>query len=200
VEPTTPDLMPLVSVALGLGLAAAAGLRVFVPLLALGIASRAGYLQLADGFAWLASDAALIVFGTATVVEVVAYHVPFLDHLLDVVATPSAVIAGALATAAVLTDVPPVMKWTVAVIAGGGAAGLVQSATVLARVGSTTFTGGLGNVLLASVELFGAVGTVILAIALPLVTLFLVLALLVAAVVLLVRYARRRRPGSAHAV
>ncbi len=192
--------MPLWSVALGLGLAAAAGLRVFVPLFALGLASNAGYVQLADGFAWLASPPALIAFGTATVVEVVAYHVPFLDHLLDVVATPAAVLAGAMATAAVLTDVPPVVKWTVAVIAGGGAAGLVQSATVLTRIGSTTFTGGLGNVVLASVELFGAVGTVILAIALPLLTLFLVAALLIAACVLLVRASRRRRAGSAHAV
>lgn len=192
--------MPLVSVALGLGLAAAAGLRVFVPLFALGLASRLGYVQLADGFDWLASTPTLIAFGTATLVEVVAYHVPFLDHLLDVIATPSAVIAGALATAAVLTDLPPVVKWTVAVIAGGGAAGLVQSATVLTRVGSTTFTGGLGNLFLASLELFGAVGTVILAIALPLVTLFLVAALLVAAVVLLVRFVRRRGAGAARAV
>jgi hypothetical protein len=196
----SPDLMPLWSVALGLGLAAAAGLRVFVPLFALGLASNAGYVQLAEGFAWIASPPALIAFGTATVIEVVAYHVPFLDHLLDVVATPAAVLAGAIATAAVLTDVPPVVKWTVAVIAGGGAAGLVQSATVLTRIGSTTFTGGLGNVVLASVELFGAVATVILAIALPLLTLLLVGALLIAAVVLLVRAARGRRAGSSHAV
>jgi hypothetical protein len=187
-----PELMPLVSIALGLGLAAAAGFRVFVPLFALGIAARAGWVALADGFQWLGSDPALIAFGTATVVEVVAYHVPFLDHLLDVLATPGAVVAGALASAAVLTDLPPVVKWTVAVIAGGGAAGLVQSATVLARVGSTTLTGGLGNVLFASFELFGAVGTVILAITLPLVAVALVLALLVAAVVLLLRFARRR--------
>lgn len=194
-----PDLMPLASIALGLGLAAAAGLRVFVPLFALGIAGRAGYVPLADGFEWLASPAALIVFGTATVVEVVAYHVPFLDHLLDVVATPSAVVAGVLASAAVLTELPPVVKWTVAVIAGGGAAGLVQSATVLARIGSTTFTGGLGNILLASLELFGATLTVVLAIALPLVTLLLVAVLLVTAIVLLVRYTRRRAADAVHA-
>lgn len=186
------DLMPLLSIALGLGLAAAAGLRVFVPLLALGIASRAGWVQLADGFEWLASDHALIAFGTATLVEVLAYHVPFLDHLLDTLATPSAVVAGTLASAAVLTDLPPIVKWTVAVLAGGGAAGLVQTATVLARVGSTTFTGGLGNVLLASFELFGAIGTVILAIALPLVTLALVLTLLVVAAYAITRVARRR--------
>ena len=107
----TTDLMPLVSVAIGLGLAAAAGFRVFVPLLALGLASRQGWLSLAPGFEWLASTPTLVAFGTATVVEVLAYHVPFLDHLLDVVATPSAVVAGTLASAAVFTDLPPVVKW-----------------------------------------------------------------------------------------
>ena len=190
-DATTPDVMPLISFALGLGLAAAAGLRVFVPLLALGLASRHGYVELSAGFQWLASSPALIAFGTATVVEVVAYHVPFLDHLLDVIATPSAIVAGALASAAVLTDFPPVVKWTIAILAGGGAAGMVQSATVLARVGSTTFTGGLGNVLLASFELFGAIGTVVLAIALPLVALVLVLAMVVAAAALVRRFAQR---------
>ena len=187
---TAPELMPLVSVAIGLGLAAAAGFRVFVPLLALGLASRQGLVALAPGFEWVASPPALIAFGTATVVEVLAYHVPFLDHLLDVIATPSAVVAGTIASAAVLTDLPPVVKWSVAVLAGGGAAGLVQTATVLARVGSTTFTGGLGNILFASFELFGAVGTVVLAIALPMVAFGLLLLLLVAAAVIVTRVAR----------
>lgn len=186
-----PEMMPLVSVAIGLGLAAAAGFRVFVPLLALGIAGREGWVPIAPGFEWIATPPALIAFGTATVVEALAYHVPFLDHLLDVVATPSAVAAGVLASAAVLTDLPPLVKWSVAILAGGGAAGLVQTATVLTRVGSTTFTGGLGNVLFASFELFGAVGTVVLAIALPFVAFALLLLLLVAAAVIVTRVARR---------
>lgn len=178
--------------ALGIGLAAACGLRVFLPLLAVGVAARTGHLALSDNFAWLASDPALIAFGTATVIEVLAYHVPFLDHLLDVLATPSAVVAGTVATAAVLTDVPPVVQWTLAVIAGGGTAGIVQSATVLTRVGSTFFTGGLGNLLLASFELFGALGTVVLVLVLPFVGLALVVLLLALAIYVLVR-ARRRR-------
>ncbi|MDX2168012.1 MAG: DUF4126 domain-containing protein [Deltaproteobacteria bacterium] len=189
---TPPELMPLVSVALGLGLAAAAGFRVFVPLLVLGGAARAGYVGLADGFEWLATTPALVALGTATLVEVAAYHVPYVDHLLDVLATPSAVLAGVIASAAVLTDMPPVVKWTVAVIAGGGAAGLVQSATVAARIGSTAFTGGLGNILFASLEMFGAAGTALLAIALPLLGLILVLILLLAAALLLARVVRRR--------
>lgn len=191
---TPPDLMPLLSVALGIALAAAAGLRVFVPLFALGVAARAGYVPLADGFEWLASTPALIVLGTATLVEIVAYYVPYLDHLLDVIASPSAVLAGIVATAAVLTDMPPVVKWTVAIIAGGGAAGLVQGASVAARIGSTATTGGLGNFVLSSLETFGAVGTVILAIALPLLALLVVVVMLGFAIALLFRLARRRRP------
>jgi hypothetical protein len=186
--------MPLLSVALGIALAAAAGLRVFVPLFALGVAARAGYVPLADGFEWLASAPALIVLGTATLVEIVAYYVPYLDHLLDIIASPSAVLAGIVATAAVLTDMPPVVKWTVAIIAGGGAAGLVQGASVAARIGSTATTGGLGNILLSSLETFGAVGTVILAIALPLLALLVVVVMLAFAAALLLRLARRRRP------
>lgn len=196
---TPPDLMPLLSVALGIALAAAAGLRVFVPLFALGVAARAGYVPLADGFEWLASTPALIVLGTATLVEIAAYYVPYLDHLLDVIASPSAVLAGIVATAAVLTDMPPVVKWTVAIIAGGGAAGLVQGASVAARIGSTATTGGLGNIVLSSLETFGAIGTVILAIALPLLALLLVLAMLAIAVLMLLRLARRRRPPAAPA-
>lgn len=191
---TPPDLMPLLSVALGIALAAAAGLRVFVPLFALGVAARAGYVPLADGFEWLASTPALIVLGTATLVEIVAYYVPYLDHLLDVIASPSAVLAGIVATAAVLTDMPPVVKWTVAIIAGGGAAGLVQGASVAARIGSTATTGGLGNFVLSSLETFGAVGTVILAIALPLLALLVVIVMLGFAIAMLLRLARRRRP------
>lgn len=189
--------MLLRSVALGVGLAAACGLRVFLPLFVIGVAARQGYVTLSDGFAWLASRPALVALGTATVVEVAAYHVPFLDNLLDAIATPSAMVAGALATAAVLTDLPPHLKWTIAGIAGGGTAGLVQVATVLARVGSTTFTGGLGNLLLASLEMFGAVGTVIIAIALPFLCLLLVFVLLAAGVVLVVRRRRRRAVRSA---
>lgn len=196
---TPPDLMPLLSVALGIALAAAAGLRVFVPLFALGVAARAGYVPLADGFEWLASTPALIVLGTATLVEIAAYYVPYLDHLLDVIASPSAVLAGIVATAAVLTDMPPVVKWTVAIIAGGGAAGLVQGASVAARIGSTATTGGLGNIVLSSLETFGAIGTVILAIALPLLALLVVVAMLAIAVVMLLRLARRRRPPAAPA-
>ncbi len=147
----------LLAIALGLGLAAASGLRVFVPLLALSLASSFGYVDVGPGWEWLASRAAMVAFGTATVLEVVAFAVPWLDHALDVVASPAAIVAGILASASVLVDMPPLLKWSIAIIGGGGMAGLTQGATVLARLKAGLFTGGLANPLVAIVELVGAV-------------------------------------------
>ena len=158
----------VLGIAMGLGLAAATGFRVFAPLLIAGAASRMGHLPLAGGFEWLGSTPVLIALATATLVEIVAYSIPWLDHALDVVATPTAIVAGVLASAAVMTDLPAPVKWGLAVIAGGGAAGIVQGATVLARLKSAVTTGGLANPIVAAAEMSGSVLTAVLAIAMPL--------------------------------
>src|SRR5262245_31850942 len=106
---------------------------------------------------WLGSDVALVAFATATVLEVGAYYVPWLDNLLDPIATPAAVTAGVMLTAAATPDLSPFLRWTLAVVAGGGAAGLVQTGTALVRLKSSAFTAGLGNPLIASGELAGSV-------------------------------------------
>ena len=168
----------LLGIAVGLGLAAAAGFRVFVPLLAAAIAAKTGLLTLSPGFEWLATTPALAALGTATVLEVGAYSVPWLDQLLDVVATPAAMLAGMLAAAGVVVDLPPVLKWS-AVLLAGGAAGVTQGATVFTRFKSTTLTGGMGNPVVSTLELVSAVVTSVLAIFLPLVTLVAVLLLFV---------------------
>ncbi|MCA0375722.1 MAG: DUF4126 domain-containing protein [Gemmatimonadetes bacterium] len=168
----------LLGVAVGLGLAAAAGFRVFVPLLATAIAAKSGVLSLAPEFAWLATTPALAALGTATILEVGAYAIPWLDQLLDVVASPAAVLAGMLAAASVVVDLPPVLKWSVVLLAGG-AASATQGATVFTRFKSTTLTGGGANPVIALLELVGAVVTSVLAIFLPVVTLVAVLLLLV---------------------
>jgi len=170
-------LQGLLSVAIGLGLAAACGFRVFTPLLIAGAAAHWGWLPLAGGFDWLGSTAALIAFGTATVLEIGGYFFPWVDHALDVVATPAAVLAGMVAAASVVSDLPPLLKWTVTIIGGGGVAGLVQGASVLLRLKSTALTGGLGNPVVATVEAAGAMLTSILAIAVPLVGLVIVVGL-----------------------
>jgi len=167
------------AIALGLGLAAASGLRVFVPLLALSIAASSGYVELAPGWSWLASGAALVALSTATALEVGAYAVPWLDHALDVVATPAAVLAGMLASASVLMELPPLLKWSIVIVGGGGVAGLTQGASVLARLKSGLFTGGLANPIVSLSELFGAIALSALAILLPMVALVAVVLLLV---------------------
>jgi hypothetical protein len=170
----------LVGVGVGLGLAAAAGFRIFLPLLALGIGAASGKLPLAAGFEWVGSTPALIAFGTAAVLEVLGYFIPYVDHLLDVVATPAAVGAGMLATAALATELPPLLKWSAVIIGGGGLAGLVQGATALLRLKSTALTGGVGNPAVATFELFGSVTMIIVAVVLPLLAVGLALFLVVA--------------------
>lgn len=159
----------------GIGLSAACGFRVFVPLLVMSIAAHSGHLELAESFQWIGSEVAIAAFALATVLEIVAYYVPWLDNLLDSLATPAAIVAGTIVTAAMVSDMSPFLKWTLAVIAGGGAAGLVQTATVLTRGASTATTGGLANPIFATVELGGALLTSTMAIWLPMlaVTLFI---------------------------
>src|SRR5436305_11037162 len=135
----------LLSVCLGIGLSAACGFRIFVPLLVMSIAALSGHLSLAHGFEWIASYPAMIAFAVATCLEIGGYYIPWLDNLLDTLASPAAIIAGTLITASLITGVSPFLKWTLAIIAGGGAAGMVQGTTVIARGASTAGTGGLGN-------------------------------------------------------
>ena len=169
----------LIGFFVGLALSAAAGFRVFVPLLLTGSAARLGYLELTTDMAWLASDAALVALATATVLEVSAYYVPWLDNLLDTVATPTAVVAGVIAWAAVTPELSPLLRWTLALIAGGGAAGLVQSGTALLRLHSSAFTVGLGNPVVATGELAGSVSLSVLAVLAPVLAAVLVLLVLV---------------------
>ena len=179
------------SVGLGVGIAAACGLRVFLPFLLLGAAARLGWVPLAPGFEWISGTPALIALGTATVLEIAAYYVPWLDHALDVIASPVAVVAGMLATAAVLTDLPPAARFAIAIVAGGGAAAAIQATSVLLRLKSTALTGGLGNPVVATAEWIGAAIVTLVAIALPLAGLLLAAAALA---LLLRRGGRGARP------
>lgn len=179
----------ILSVLLGLGLSAACGFRVFVPLLIINLAARSDILSLSPSFAWMGETTALIAFSVATVLEIAAYYVPWLDNLLDAVATPAAVVAGVVATAAVVTGMEPTVKFMLAVIAGGGIAGAVQAATTGSRQVSTLVTGGLANPLVATAEMLGSLGLSLLSIAAPLVAGVAVLLVLMLAI----RRLRHRR-------
>jgi hypothetical protein len=167
----------ILSISAGLGLAAAAGFRVFVPLLVVSIASRMG-LPLSAEFAWLASTPALVALSVATVCEIGAYYVPFIDNALDALASPLAVVAGTILTAAVLTNADPLFKWSLAIIAGGGMAGLVQAKTVVTRGISSATTAGFANPIVSTVELGGAVTAAAVSVLMPLVALLMVFAIL----------------------
>ncbi|MGE0213816.1 MAG: DUF4126 domain-containing protein [Parvibaculaceae bacterium] len=156
-----------ISAALGVGLAAATGFRLFLPVLVASVAANFGYLPLSDGFAWVGTPAAMTVFAVAALAEIVAYYVPVVDNLLDSLATPAAVLAGTLLSAAVMVDLPPIVKWTAAIIAGGGAAGLTQGITAMVRANSTLLTGGLGNSVVSTGEIIGALLVSLLALAAP---------------------------------
>jgi hypothetical protein len=168
----------VLSVFVGLGLSAAAGFRVFVPLLVVSLASRIGALDLSPEFAWVSSTPALIAFSVATIAELGAYYLPFVDNFLDAITSPLAVVAGTVLTAAVVTDIDPFFKWTMAIIAGGGMAGMVQAKTVVARGVSSMTTAGMANPVLSTVEFGGSLVASVVTIMMPFVAFGLVLGVL----------------------
>ncbi len=191
------SIQTIAAAGIGLGLAAACGFRVFVPLLVLSLAAKGGYVALAPGWAWIGTMPAVIAFGTATLLEAFGYFIPWVDHALDLVATPAAVAAGMVTTASVLTDLPPLVRWAAILVGGGGLAALVQSSTVALRAGSTATTGGLANPVVAAVELGGSALTSILAVLLPLVALLAVIVGLAVFWLVVRRVGGRHRPRAA---
>jgi hypothetical protein len=183
----------VLSIGIGIGLAAATGFRVFIPLLVLGITARLGWLPLSDGFSWLASVPAIASFSIATLVEIAAYYTPVIDNFLDFLAGPLAIVAGVITTAAVTTDLPPVLRWSIAIVAGGGTAGLVQGMTSIVRLKSTVFTAGLGNFLVATFELIASLIASLIAILIP------VIALVAVGILLIVFVVTRKRFRGARA-
>jgi hypothetical protein len=169
----------ILGIAIGIGLSAACGFRVFVPLLIMNLAALSGLLHVPAGFAWIGSFYATIAFGTATVIEVLGYYIPGVDHILDIIATPAAVVAGTITTASMAVDMSPFLKWTLALIAGGGVAGVVQGTTVALRAKSSIATAGTGNPFFATLELIGAIMFALLAILIPFVCLILIVLLCV---------------------
>jgi len=157
----------VLSIVTGLGLAAAAGFRVFVPLLAAGLAFHFGIVEPSSGFEWLAQPVALAALGVATALEVAAYYVPGVDHALDVAAAPLALAAGVLVAASVMADLPPWLRWAAAIVAGGSATAATYSLSSLTRAKSAAATAGVGNPLVSTAELAGSAALALLALLTP---------------------------------
>ena len=179
----------LFQVIIGVGRAAACGFRAFVPLFAMSLAGIGGLMEFSSGFEWIGTYPALIVFGIATIVEIVAYFVPYVDNALNAISLPFSIVAGVIIVASVITDVEPVLRWSLALIAGGGVAtgtGLISNAI---HIASTLSTGGAANPAVSTVET-GATGIMAaLSIILPVVSLVVIVLI----IFFIVRYLRRKK-------
>ncbi len=180
----------ILGLCIGVGLSAACGFRVFVPLLVMSVASLMGWFEPMKGFEWLAMPSVCMALGFAPLCEIGAYYVPWVDTLLDTIATPAAMLAGTLTTMAVSSgEMSQFATWAAAIIVGGGTAGVVQMSTVAARGVSTATTGGLGNYVIATGEWIGAIVLSVLAMIMPV---FIAVAVLIL-IVIGVRWIRAKK-------
>lgn len=188
----------LLSIALAIGLAAACGFRVFLPLFAVSLMSYLdfGTFGLADHFEWIGSLPALIAFGGASLLELAGYYVPYVDNLLDTIAVPLAAAAGTIISMSTLVDLDPLAQWSIALIAGGGLAGLIKGTGAATRAASTATTGGIGNPVVSTVETGASIGMILLAVFVPimaLIAIVLIIYLLYRAIKRLRRTLRARQ-------
>ncbi len=142
----------IISIFLGIGLAAAVGFRVFLPLLILSLASYCDVISPNENWLWIGNLSVVMTLGVATLVEIFGYYIPWLDNLLDTIALPLATLAGTAVMVATVTDLSPVFTWSLAIIAGGGTAAVIKGNASVARLTSTTTTAGVGNPIIATVE------------------------------------------------
>ncbi len=182
----------LESIALGLGLGIAAGFRAFVPFLVLSVASVFGHLSLTDSLSWLDNPEVLVGLVVAVVFEILSYSIPFLDHITDVLAVPLAGMAGTILMASATGGLDPFSQWGLAIVAGGGSAITVKGLAGFTRLFSTATTGGLGNFLVAIGELIAAVAMTILTLTLPIIGVMAIAVFLVVLMVIWFKFKNRK--------
>ncbi|MCP2037382.1 DUF4126 domain-containing protein [Chryseobacterium sp. HSC-36S06] len=179
-----PFLPYIISAFIGIGLAAATGFRVFMPMFAVSLASYLGWIPMNESFEWIAGLPTLITTGIAMVAEILAYYIPFIDHLLDTISVPLATIAGSVMFASQFADIGTFPQWALALIAGGGTAAAISSGFAGTRAASTATTGGLGNSVVATAETAGAGIMSFLALVAPVIAFIAAVALIITVLVL----------------
>lgn len=178
------DILPyILSTFIGIGLAAASGFRVFLPLFAVSLASYLGWIPTNDNFQWLSGLPTLIVTGVATLVEILAYYIPVVDNFLDTVTVPLATVAGSVLFASQFIELGTFPQWALAIIAGGGTAATIAAGFAGTRAASTATTAGIGNNVIATTETAGAGLMSVLSIFLPVIAFILSLALLILVII-----------------
>ncbi|MGC1633263.1 MAG: DUF4126 domain-containing protein [Gelidibacter sp.] len=168
----------IISICLGIGLAASVGFRVFLPLFALSLASYFNVWELNASWLWIGSITAVITFGVATLIEILGYYIPIVDNLLDTIAIPLATLAGTAIMVSTMVDLSPMITWTLAIIAGGGTAATIKSVAGASRITSTVSTAGFGNPLVSTIETGASMIISVFAIFLPIVAFILVICVL----------------------
>ena len=164
----------IISIFLGIGLAASVGFRVFLPLFVLSLAGYYNVIPLNESWSWVASSSAIITLGIATILEIFAYYIPWFDNLLDTIAIPLAAVAGTAVMASTIADLSPVITWSLAIIAGGGTASAIKGVSASTRLTSTATTGGLANPVISTVETGTSMTLSVFSIFLPVVAILLV--------------------------
>jgi hypothetical protein len=162
------------SILIGIGLAASVGFRIFVPLFALSLASYYNIIPLNESWQWVGSTNALLLLGIATIVEILAYFIPWFDNLLDTIAIPLAAIAGTAVMVATVSDLSPVITWALAIIAGGGTATAIKGSTSTSRLASTATTGGIANPVISTIETGSSIAMSVFSIFIPVVAIICV--------------------------
>ena len=185
----------IIALSLGLGLSAACGFRVFIPPLAMGVGARSGLMDLGDSWSWMSETWVMGVFAAATVLEIAAYYIPWLDNLLDTITTPSAIIAGIIVTSSSLDGMDPTLQWILAIVAGGGTAGTIQLGTVATRALSTATTGGIANPVVSTIEAGACLFCTIIALLMPIIAAIMVVALLIFAFMRITNRKEKQPPG-----
>lgn len=175
-----PFLPYLISAFIGIGLAAATGFRIFLPMFAVSLASYMGWIPQNENFQWLSGLPTLIATGIAMIVQILAYYIPFVDHLLDTISIPLATVAGSVMFASQFTELGTFPQWALALIAGGGTAAAISSGFAGTRAASTATTGGFGNSVVATTETAGAGLMSFLALAAPVIAFVVAVLLLIA--------------------
>lgn len=165
----------IISICLGIGLSASVGFRVFLPLFALSLASYFNLWELNESWQWIGSLTAVITLGVATLVEITAYYIPFIDNLLDTIAIPLATLAGTAIMVSTVVDLNPMITWALAIIAGGGTAAAIKSASGATRLKSSVITAGFGNPVVSTIETGTSIVLSIISIFLPIIALVLVI-------------------------
>ena len=172
----TPET--IFSILIGIGLAASVGFRIFVPLFALSLASYFNIIPLNENWEWVGSSAAIIILGVATLVEILAYFIPWLDNILDTIAVPLAAVAGTAVMVSTVSDLDPTITWALAIIAGGGTAAAIKGSTSTTRLASTATTAGFANPVISTVETGTSIIMSVFAIFVPVLAIVLVVLIL----------------------